>query len=172
MSYERWNMCETLCLMFFRLCPVETLHALVSSGVGGAGCSVPVCLTGGSVGPVCLPRRAETFGGFDSHQMNSSKSKTHTLTHKDTQHTQSQYFVAPQSCWFLAGVPGFSFLWTMIWCQQGSRFITHVNWWPAAVVPSSPCLCPSICLYCWRITWRGFHHIWNKCPLGLPRWTD
>ncbi|XP_027134513.1 A-kinase anchor protein 13-like isoform X5 [Larimichthys crocea] len=52
---------------------VETLHALVSSGVGGAGCSVPVCLTGGSVGPVCLPRRAETFGGFDSHQMNSSK---------------------------------------------------------------------------------------------------
>ncbi|XP_070763222.1 A-kinase anchor protein 13-like [Enoplosus armatus] len=52
---------------------VETLHALVNSGVGGAGCSVPVSLTGGSVGPVCLPRRAETFGGFDSHQMNSSK---------------------------------------------------------------------------------------------------
>ncbi|XP_070686695.1 A-kinase anchor protein 13-like [Pempheris klunzingeri] len=52
---------------------VETLHALLSSGVGGAGCSVPGGLTGGSVGPVCLPRRAETFGGFDSHQMNSSK---------------------------------------------------------------------------------------------------
>ncbi|XP_054475258.1 A-kinase anchor protein 13 isoform X2 [Anoplopoma fimbria] len=52
---------------------VETLHSLVNSGVGGAGCSVPVGLTGGSVGPVCLPRRAETFGGFDSHQMNSSK---------------------------------------------------------------------------------------------------
>ncbi|XP_059191879.1 A-kinase anchor protein 13 [Centropristis striata] len=52
---------------------VETLHTLVNSGVGGAGCSVPVGLTGGSVGPVCLPRRAETFGGFDSHQMNSSK---------------------------------------------------------------------------------------------------
>ncbi|XP_031734591.1 A-kinase anchor protein 13-like isoform X5 [Anarrhichthys ocellatus] len=52
---------------------VETLHGLVNSGVGGAGCSVPVGLTGGSVGPVCLPRRAETFGGFDSHQMNSSK---------------------------------------------------------------------------------------------------
>ncbi|XP_029290435.1 A-kinase anchor protein 13-like isoform X2 [Cottoperca gobio] len=53
---------------------VESLHAVVSSGVGGAGCSVPVGLTGGgSVGPVSLPRRAETFGGFDSHQMNSSK---------------------------------------------------------------------------------------------------
>ncbi|XP_068460217.1 A-kinase anchor protein 13-like isoform X2 [Clinocottus analis] len=52
---------------------VETLHGLVSSGIGGAGCSAPVGLTGGSVGPVCLPRRAETFGGFDSHQMNSSK---------------------------------------------------------------------------------------------------
>ncbi|KAI3371769.1 hypothetical protein L3Q82_024322 [Scortum barcoo] len=52
---------------------VETLHALVNSGIGGAGCSVPVGLTGGSVGPVCLPRRAETFGGFDSHQMNSGK---------------------------------------------------------------------------------------------------
>ncbi|XP_035813229.2 A-kinase anchor protein 13-like isoform X3 [Amphiprion ocellaris] len=52
---------------------VETLHALVSCGVGGADCSFPVGVTGGSVGPVCLPRRAETFGGFDSHQMNSSK---------------------------------------------------------------------------------------------------
>ncbi|KAJ4938054.1 hypothetical protein JOQ06_002680 [Pogonophryne albipinna] len=52
---------------------VESLHAVVSSGVGGAGCSAPVGLTGGAVGPVCLPRRAETFGGFDSHQMNSSK---------------------------------------------------------------------------------------------------
>lgn len=65
-----------LCIIFFYLSPVETLHALVSSGVGGAGCSVPVGLTGGNVGLVCLPRRAETFGGFDSHQMNSSKSKT------------------------------------------------------------------------------------------------
>ncbi|CAJ1057087.1 A-kinase anchor protein 13 [Xyrichtys novacula] len=52
---------------------VEMLHTVVHSGVGGAGCSTPVSLTGGSVGPVCLPRRAETFGGFDSHQMNSSK---------------------------------------------------------------------------------------------------
>ncbi|XP_039989550.1 A-kinase anchor protein 13-like isoform X2 [Xiphias gladius] len=52
---------------------VESLRALVSAGVGGAGCGVPAGLTGGSVGPVCLPRRAETFGGFDSHQMNSSK---------------------------------------------------------------------------------------------------
>lgn len=27
----------------------------------------------GVAGPVSLPRRAETFGGFDSHQMNASK---------------------------------------------------------------------------------------------------
>lgn len=52
---------------------VETLHALVSRGVGGTDCNAPVGLKGGSVGPVCLPRRAETFGGFDSHQMNNSK---------------------------------------------------------------------------------------------------
>ncbi|XP_071776205.2 A-kinase anchor protein 13-like isoform X3 [Centroberyx gerrardi] len=52
---------------------VETLHTLVNSGPCGAGCSTPVGLTGGGVGPVCLPRRAETFGGFDSHQMNSGK---------------------------------------------------------------------------------------------------
>ncbi|XP_030587072.1 A-kinase anchor protein 13-like isoform X2 [Archocentrus centrarchus] len=51
---------------------VEILHALVGGGVGAAGC-VSVGLTGASVGAVCLPRRAETFGGFDSHQMNSSK---------------------------------------------------------------------------------------------------
>ncbi|KAM4619268.1 uncharacterized protein ACJ7VT_008478 [Polymixia lowei] len=52
---------------------VEILHTLVNSGVGVSGCSTPSGLTGGSVGPVCLPRRAETFGGFDSHQMNSAK---------------------------------------------------------------------------------------------------
>lgn len=34
---------------------------------------------GGGAGPVCLPRRAETFGGFDSHQMHSSKSKCAAL---------------------------------------------------------------------------------------------
>ncbi|KAF1387298.1 hypothetical protein PFLUV_G00103940 [Perca fluviatilis] len=48
---------------------VESLQGYVSSGVG-----VPAGLAGGaSAGPVCLPRRAETFGGFDSHQMSSSK---------------------------------------------------------------------------------------------------
>jgi len=87
---EGWNVCKkTVCSMS----PpppslVETLHSLVSSGVGGAGCSAPVGLIGGSVGPVCLPRRAETFGGFDSHQMNSSKSETHTLSHTQT-HTHT-----------------------------------------------------------------------------------
>uniref|UniRef100_A0A671Y3M7 Uncharacterized protein n=1 Tax=Sparus aurata TaxID=8175 RepID=A0A671Y3M7_SPAAU len=50
---------------------VETLQALVNSSLGGAMASVQ---EGGGVGPVCLPRRAETFGGFDSHQMHSSKS--------------------------------------------------------------------------------------------------
>lgn len=34
---------------------------------------------GGGTGPVCLPRRAETFGGFDSHQMHCNKSKSAAL---------------------------------------------------------------------------------------------
>ncbi|XP_041650211.1 A-kinase anchor protein 13 isoform X2 [Cheilinus undulatus] len=50
---------------------VETLQALVNGSLGGAMASVQ---EGGSSGSVCLPRRAETFGGFDSHQMHSSKS--------------------------------------------------------------------------------------------------
>lgn len=70
----------TVCICFCALgSAVETLHALLNSGVGAAGCSIPAGLTGGSVAAVSLPRRAETFGGFDSHQMNSSKSKTHTF---------------------------------------------------------------------------------------------
>lgn len=60
------------------LSPVELLQGLVSGSLGGplgqAGSS-PVGQEGtvGPVGPVSLPRRAETFGGFDSHQMNASK---------------------------------------------------------------------------------------------------
>lgn len=50
---------------------VETLQALVNGSLGGAMASVH---EGGGVGPVCLPRRAETFGGFDSHQMHGGKS--------------------------------------------------------------------------------------------------
>ncbi|KAM4744287.1 A-kinase anchor protein 13 isoform 2-T4 [Anableps anableps] len=50
---------------------VETLQALVNGSLGGAMASVH---EGGAAGPVCLPRRAETFGGFDSHQMHISKS--------------------------------------------------------------------------------------------------
>uniref|UniRef100_A0A3B3Z6C3 Uncharacterized protein n=1 Tax=Periophthalmus magnuspinnatus TaxID=409849 RepID=A0A3B3Z6C3_9GOBI len=50
---------------------VETLQALVNGSLGGAMASIQ---EGGGVGPVCLPRRAETFGGFDSHQMLNSKS--------------------------------------------------------------------------------------------------
>uniref|UniRef100_A0A3Q1CKD0 Uncharacterized protein n=1 Tax=Amphiprion ocellaris TaxID=80972 RepID=A0A3Q1CKD0_AMPOC len=52
---------------------VETLQALVNGSLGGAMASVQ---EGAGAGPVCLPRRAETFGGFDSHQMHSSKSKS------------------------------------------------------------------------------------------------
>ncbi|XP_032379099.1 LOW QUALITY PROTEIN: A-kinase anchor protein 13 [Etheostoma spectabile] len=50
---------------------VETLQGLVNDSLGGAMASIQ---EGGGAGPVCLPRRAETFGGFDSHQMHSSKS--------------------------------------------------------------------------------------------------
>ncbi|KAA8595976.1 hypothetical protein FQN60_011267, partial [Etheostoma spectabile] len=49
---------------------VETLQGLVNDSLGGAMASIQ---EGGGAGPVCLPRRAETFGGFDSHQMHSSK---------------------------------------------------------------------------------------------------
>ncbi|KTG04565.1 hypothetical protein cypCar_00009750, partial [Cyprinus carpio] len=49
---------------------VETLQVLVNHSLGGA-VQDGVC----AMGPVTLPRRAETFGGFDSHQMNISKSK-------------------------------------------------------------------------------------------------
>lgn len=62
---------------------VETLHVLVNGSLGGAvgqQVSSTQDASGGSVGPVCLPRRAETFGGFDSHQMNISKSKDASLT--------------------------------------------------------------------------------------------
>ncbi|XP_053321405.1 A-kinase anchor protein 13 isoform X2 [Spea bombifrons] len=54
---------------------VETLQGLVNknlwSSVGQPATS-PTELEPG-VGPVSLPRRAETFGGFDSHQLNVSK---------------------------------------------------------------------------------------------------
>ncbi|XP_066558030.1 A-kinase anchor protein 13 isoform X4 [Amia ocellicauda] len=54
---------------------VEMLQMLVSGSLGGAiGQQVSSNLEAEvSVGPVSLPRRAETFGGFDSHQMNASK---------------------------------------------------------------------------------------------------
>lgn len=52
---------------------VETLQGLVNGSLGGVMASIQ---EGGGAGPVCLPRRAETFGGFDSHQMHSSKSRS------------------------------------------------------------------------------------------------
>ncbi|XP_069322738.1 A-kinase anchor protein 13 isoform X3 [Eulemur rufifrons] len=54
---------------------VEILQNLVSGSLGGTlgqAVSSPVEQES-AVGPVSLPRRAETFGGFDSHQMNASK---------------------------------------------------------------------------------------------------
>ncbi|KAI4902806.1 hypothetical protein NFI96_007461, partial [Prochilodus magdalenae] len=52
---------------------VEKLQELVNGSVFGA-VGQQVCAAQESAG-VSLPRRAETFGGFDSHQMNSSKSR-------------------------------------------------------------------------------------------------
>uniref|UniRef100_A0A8D0H7W3 A-kinase anchor protein 13 n=1 Tax=Sphenodon punctatus TaxID=8508 RepID=A0A8D0H7W3_SPHPU len=55
---------------------VEQLQGLVSRSLGstlGQQVSGPTCEQEGGVGPISLPRRAETFGGFDSHQMNASK---------------------------------------------------------------------------------------------------
>ncbi|XP_036420809.1 A-kinase anchor protein 13 isoform X4 [Colossoma macropomum] len=53
---------------------VEKLQELVNGSVCGAvGQQVCAGQESASVSSVSLPRRAETFGGFDSHQMNSSK---------------------------------------------------------------------------------------------------
>uniref|UniRef100_A0A8B9P290 A-kinase anchoring protein 13 n=1 Tax=Apteryx owenii TaxID=8824 RepID=A0A8B9P290_APTOW len=55
---------------------VELLQGLVSRSLGsalGQQVSSATIEQEGGVGPVSLPRRAETFGGFDSHQMNASK---------------------------------------------------------------------------------------------------
>ncbi|KAM8895086.1 A-kinase anchor protein 13 isoform 2-T3 [Spinachia spinachia] len=58
-------------IMLDALQEVEMLQGLVNGSLGGAMAGVQ---EGGGAAPVCLPRRAETFGGFDSHQMHSSKS--------------------------------------------------------------------------------------------------
>ncbi|XP_064578788.1 A-kinase anchor protein 13 isoform X3 [Zonotrichia leucophrys gambelii] len=55
---------------------VEVLQHLVSRSLGtalGQQVSSTAMDQEGGVGPISLPRRAETFGGFDSHQMNASK---------------------------------------------------------------------------------------------------
>ncbi|XP_077642136.1 A-kinase anchor protein 13 [Lonchura striata] len=55
---------------------VELLQDLVSRSLGtalGQQVSSTAMDQEGGVGPISLPRRAETFGGFDSHQMNASK---------------------------------------------------------------------------------------------------
>ncbi|XP_077173558.1 A-kinase anchor protein 13 isoform X2 [Paroedura picta] len=63
------------CIMKNVINEVELLQRLVSRSLGNA-LGQQIChLTSEeeSVGPVSLPRRAETFGGFDSHQMNVCK---------------------------------------------------------------------------------------------------
>ncbi|NWQ63937.1 AKP13 protein, partial [Neopipo cinnamomea] len=55
---------------------VELLQDLVNRSLGtalGPQVSSTAMEQEGGVGPISLPRRAETFGGFDSHQMNASK---------------------------------------------------------------------------------------------------
>ncbi|XP_056356281.1 A-kinase anchor protein 13 isoform X2 [Oenanthe melanoleuca] len=57
---------------------VELLQDLVNRSLGtalGQQVSSTAIDQEGGVGPISLPRRAETFGGFDSHQMNASKAK-------------------------------------------------------------------------------------------------
>ncbi|XP_034143036.1 A-kinase anchor protein 13 isoform X4 [Esox lucius] len=62
------------------LLEVETLQALVNGGLDGAEGGLQMGhvtegARGGGIGPgpVCLPRRAETFGGFDLHQIHAYK---------------------------------------------------------------------------------------------------
>ncbi|KAM4661670.1 A-kinase anchor protein 13 [Amazona ochrocephala] len=55
---------------------VELLQDLVNRSLStalGQQVSSTAMEQEGGVGPISLPRRAETFGGFDSHQMNASK---------------------------------------------------------------------------------------------------
>uniref|UniRef100_A0A4W3HW04 A-kinase anchor protein 13-like protein n=1 Tax=Callorhinchus milii TaxID=7868 RepID=A0A4W3HW04_CALMI len=59
-------------LMSDALKEVETLQNLLSMGFAGA-ISQPLAETETGTGHVSLPRRAETFGGFDSHQMSAAK---------------------------------------------------------------------------------------------------
>lgn len=57
---------------------VEFLQRLVSRSLGNA-LGQQMCHLASEeegVGPVSLPRRAETFGGFDSHQMNVCKGES------------------------------------------------------------------------------------------------
>ncbi|XP_042679943.1 A-kinase anchor protein 13 isoform X5 [Centrocercus urophasianus] len=58
---------------------VELLQELVNRNLGSTlmqQLSSAAIDEEGGVGPISLPKRAETFGGFDSHQMNASKGGT------------------------------------------------------------------------------------------------
>ncbi|XP_069480375.1 A-kinase anchor protein 13 isoform X2 [Ambystoma mexicanum] len=71
---------------------VESLQGIVSSNLGsphGLQSSSPTEL--GVAGPVSLPRRAETFGGFDSHQMTTLKNgdKDEVEDNQDLRRTES-----------------------------------------------------------------------------------
>ncbi|XP_040586102.1 A-kinase anchor protein 13 isoform X3 [Mesocricetus auratus] len=62
-------------LMKSAISEVEILQGLVSGSLGGTlGTSISSPVEQEIMaGPISLPRRAETFGGFDCHQMNASK---------------------------------------------------------------------------------------------------
>uniref|UniRef100_A0A671KYH1 Si:dkey-172h23.2 n=1 Tax=Sinocyclocheilus anshuiensis TaxID=1608454 RepID=A0A671KYH1_9TELE len=69
-SFAYESLCTVCCMRSART--MQVLQALVNSSLGGAVGQQVACAPG-NMGPVCLPRRAETFGGFDSHQMNMCK---------------------------------------------------------------------------------------------------
>ncbi|XP_028811943.1 A-kinase anchor protein 13 isoform X2 [Denticeps clupeoides] len=68
---------------------VEMLQMLVNGSLGAAvGQQVAQEMMGG-VGPVSLPRRAETFGGFDSHQISKHGGKEEGEDAADLRRTES-----------------------------------------------------------------------------------
>ncbi|KAM9311921.1 A-kinase anchor protein 13 [Gastrophryne carolinensis] len=71
---------------------VETLEVLVNQYLWSSIVAQESAELENGVGPVSLPRRAETFGGFDSHQLNTSKSgeKDEGEDSQDLRRTESE----------------------------------------------------------------------------------
>uniref|UniRef100_A0A663N5H4 A-kinase anchoring protein 13 n=1 Tax=Athene cunicularia TaxID=194338 RepID=A0A663N5H4_ATHCN len=88
---------------------VELLQDLVNRSLGtalGQQVSSTAMEQEGGVGPISLPRRAETFGGFDSHQMNASKcgAKDEGEDAQDLRRTESDSILKKVSLDLSAGV--------------------------------------------------------------------